>query len=411
MTVTMTNSTVLSLTEIKDFIISSHSLQFEPLSVAERNDWIQQVLMRHKYLKCSKKDKTLIRKYIAKMTGLSKAQITRLIDEYKTRGTLKTKKHKRNSFENIYTKADIELLAKIDNLNERLSGAATKTIFKDEFNIFNNEKYVRLKDISVSHLYRLRGTPRYRENVKIFSKTKATKVNIGERRRPEPNGKPGYLCVDTVHQGDKDKEKGVYHINITDMATQFEFIGAVEAISERYMEKILKELLSQFPFKIIEFHSDNGSEYINKIVAKLLNNLLIKLTKSRPRHSNDNALAETKNGAIIRKHMGYMHIPKDKANLVNEFYNKYFNTYINYHRPSAFPKIKTDKKGKERKYYPHDNYMTPYQKFKSLDNAEQYLKEGITFAELDKIACAMSHSEYAELMQKEKAELFKNIFS
>ena len=108
--------------------------------------------------------------------------------------------------------------------------------------------------------------------------------------------------------------------------------------------------------------------------------------------------------------MGYAHIPRNKANLVNKFYNSYFNTYINYHRPSAFPKVKIDKKGKEIKYYPHDNYMTPYQKLKSLNNAKQYLKEGITFAELDKIAFGMSHTEYAQLMQKEKANLFKNIF-
>lgn len=49
------------------------------------------------------------------------------------------------------------------------------------------------------------------------------------------------------------------------------------------MKKVLTELLAQFPFEIIEFHADNGSEYINKVVVKLLNKLVIKLTKSRPR--------------------------------------------------------------------------------------------------------------------------------
>jgi len=137
-------------------------------------------------------------------------------------------------------------------------------------------------------------------------------------------------------------------------------------------------------------------------VAKLLNKLLIQLTKSRPRHSNDNGLVESKNGWVIRKHMGYIHIPRGKANIVNKFYQDWFNDYLNYHRPCAFPKIKTDKKGKEKRSYPHDMYMTPYAKLKSLENAEQYLKSDITFEILGEIAYAMSHTDYAIQMQEAK---------
>ena len=70
-------------------------------------------------------------------------------------------------------------------------------------------------------------------------------------------------------------------------------------------------MMEQFPFPILGFHSDNGSEFINHTVAKLLNKLLIEQTKSRPRHSNDNGLVERKNGAVIRKHMGFDHIRPD----------------------------------------------------------------------------------------------------
>ena len=140
-------------------------------------------------------------------------------------------------------------------------------------------------------------------------------------------------------------------------------------------------------------------------------NNLIKLTKTRPRHSNDNALVETKNGAIIRKHMGYIHIPKNKANLINEFYDNYFNTYINYHRPSAFPEIIVDKKGKERRVYPQKNYMTPYQKLKLLVKNNDVLKDGVNIEDLDKIAHVMSHTKYAELMQEQKQQLFNKIRS
>jgi transposase InsO family protein len=314
-------------------------------------------------------------------------------------------------FLKTYTKADIELLAKVDNAHERLSGPATAEIMRDEFNLLGNAEFERLKNISIAHLYRLRVTPRYRENTKTFSKTKPTQVNIGERRKPEPNGKPGYLCVDSVHQGDKDGSKGIYHINITDTVTQFEFVGAVEAISEKFMKKILVELIAQFTITIIEIHSDNGSEYINRIIAELLNKLLIKQTKSRLRHSNDNGLAETKNGAVIRKYIGYVCIAKKYADSINTFYQNVFNEYLNYHRPCGFPETKINAKGKEIKIYPKENYMIPYDKFKSLPSAEKYLKPGITFIDLDKIAYAKTDIEYAKYIQEEKFKMLKIVSS
>lgn len=410
MTITMNNSKNLSLSQIIEFLKSSELIVFKSESRDDRNEWIQSAIMHHRYLKCSKKHRIILRQYMMKMTGLSKAQMTRLVAEYKKRGTLKPKEYKRRSFEKIYTKTDIELLVSVDNAHKRLSGPATSKILRDEFGLFGRKEFENLKNISIAQLYRLRGTPRYRERSLVYSKTNPTKVPIGERRKPEPNGKPGYLCVDTVHQGDKDGEKGIYHINMTDMVLQFEFVGAVEAISENFMKKVLSELLEKFPFTIVEFHTDNGSEYINRIVVELLNKLLIKLTKSRPRHSNDNGLAETKNGAVIRKHMGYVHIPQKNADIVNEFYDKHFNDYLNYHRPCGFPKTIINKKGKERKIYPLAGYQIPYERLKSLPGAENYLKSGITFEELDKTAYAMSHTEYAEKMQKEKQIMFKKLF-
>lgn len=406
----MNNSKNLSFSQIKEFLKSSDLIVFKSESRKDRNEWIQSIIMHHQYLKCSKKHRIVLRQYMMKMSGLSKAQMTRLVAEYKKNGTLKPKEYKRCSFEKIYTKADVELLVSVDNAHKRLSGPATIKILRDEFDLFGKTKFENLKNISIAQLYRLRDTPRYRERSLVYSKTNPTKVPIGERRKPEPNGKPGYLCVDTVHQGDKDGKKGIYHINMTDMVLQFEFVGAVEAISENFMKKVLSEFLEKFPFTIIEFHTDNGSEYINRIVVELLNKLLIKLTKTRPRHSNDNGLAETKNGAVIRKHMGYVHIPQENADIVNEFYSKHFNDYLNYHRPCGFPKTIIDKKGKEKKIYPLAGYQTPYERLKSLPGAENYLKNGITFKELDKTAYAMSHTEYAEKMQKEKQIMFKKIF-
>lgn len=110
--------------------------------------------------------------------------------------------------------------------------------------------------------------------------------------------------MDTVHQGDLEAVKGVYHINAVDEVTQWQVMGAATQIGEQWLIPVLEVILAQFPFRIRSFHSDNESEFINHTVARLLNKLLAEQTKSRPRDPNDNGLVESKNGAIIRKHMG-----------------------------------------------------------------------------------------------------------
>jgi len=168
-------------------------------------------------------------------------------------------------------------------------------------------------------------------------------------------------------------------------------------------------MLNYFPFKILGFHSDNGSEYINRQVARLLQKLLIEFTKSRPRHSNDNALAESKNGSVVRKILGYHHIPQKYAKLVNEFNQTYLNPHINYHRPCFFPLTIINEKGKKQKTYPYELMMTPYEKLKSLHNAEKYLKDGLSFEIMDRIAYAMTDNQSANLLKQGRKQLFKTI--
>src|SRR6202030_352450 len=107
--------------------------------------------------------------------------------------------------------------------------------------------------------------------------------------------------------------------------TQWQVVGATERISEAWLKPVLEAILEQFPFRILGFHSDNGSEFINHTVAAMLNKLLIEQTKSRPRHSNDNGLVESKNGAVIRKLMGYGHIAAEHAEAIGRFYQEELN--------------------------------------------------------------------------------------
>jgi hypothetical protein len=338
------------------------------------------------------------------MTGFSDSQMTRLIADKLKYGKIGLRIGSRSCFPRTYTPADIELLAETDNLHERLSGPATKKLFQRAYEVYGDARFVRLEGISVAHLYNLRGSKPYKLRSLIISKTRPVKVNIGIRRKPQPRGQPGYLRVDTVHQGDRDKEKGVYHINIIDEVTQWEIIGAVEGISEQFLLPLLKILLALFPFEILGFHSDNGSEYINDRVAILLNKLLIEQTKSRSRRTNDNALVEGKNGSIIRKQMGYAHIPCRYAEQVNAFYLDYLNEYLNFHRPCGFATTTVDKRGKEKKVY--KTWQTPYERLKSLKKWKKCLKPGVTTESLQAIAMSRSDYDYARIMREARNKLF-----
>lgn len=408
MTITMNDSRIISIAQIKAFLKVDSAIKFKTVSKREKYEWINEVLVRFRYFSLRKKDKGIVRGYIVKMAGLSGSQVSRITAIKRKFGKIFLNSSARHCFSVKYTAPDIALLIKTDDAHEKLSGQATKKILEREYEIFNKVEYRNVSQISPSHIYNLRATRQYQSHSLTITKTQSRQIPIGERKKPEPCGSPGFLRVDSVHQGDYGKQKGVYHINITDEVVQWEVVGAVEKISEYFLESLLADLIESFPFKIINFHSDNGSEFINRVVADLLNKLLIQQTKSRARHCNDNGLAECKNGAVIRKHMGYVHIPQRFAPAINLFYKQYFNIYLNYHRPCGFATIIKDKRGKEKKVYRQEDYQTPYDKLKSLENAEQYLKDGLSFKHLDRIAYQMSDNDFAQEMQKAKEQLFKD---
>ncbi len=406
----MNDTKVIGLKQVKQFLVGTESVDFKPQSVSACYEWIARTLKRFNYYRLRKQDKSMVRNYILKVTGYSRQQLTRLIEQYRKTHWIGGRRKPRNSFSKRYTKEDILRLAQTDEYHQTLSGPATKKLFERAYYLFGDNTYERLATISVAHIYNLRKSHLYVEKRWHYKKTQRTMVAIGERRKPFSDGQPGYLRIDTVHQGDLDKEKGVYHINAVDEVTQMEVICAVEKISENYLIPVLEKLIEEFPFEIKGIHADNGGEYINYTVARLLQKLLIELTKSRSRHSNDNALVESKNGSIIRKHLGYMHIPQKWAPVINTFYKVYLNPYVNYHRPCFFAEIKIDSKGKQKKIYPYKSIMTPYDKLKSLPDANKYLKPGITFEKLDALATELTDLEAARKMNEARTKLFRTIF-
>lgn len=404
----MENLETLSPDRMTEFLSGSAGIDFTGQSRGQRYAWVQSALAEQQYFSLSKNQRGAVRTFLAKVTGLSLPQITRLIRAYRRHGQIRVHTGARRRFPVKYTCEDLELLIEVDRAHQRLSGPATRRILEREWQVFGRKQYARLAEISVAHLYNLRHSAGYRQRAAEFTQTNPSPIAIGERRRPDPDGRPGYLRVDTVHQGDWEGEKGVYHINSVDAVTQWEILGCTPRISEQHLLPVLEAMLHQFPFRILGFHADNGSEFVNHLVARLLNKLLVEeFTRSRPNRSSDNALVEGKNGAIVRKHMGYGHIASEHADRIHRFYTAHLNPYLNYHRPCGFAEVKLDERGRRRRRYHRQDYQTPYEKLRSLPQAHRYLKDGIRWELLDGFAYALSDTDAARRMMRAKTELLR----
>jgi len=402
MTFRMENLERLSMAEMEEFVTSNRSVKFDARGTKTSYGLIEKVLRFHRYLRLPKRDRGTIRSFLEKATGLSRAQLTRLIGRWSQLREVKRKRAQRPSFRTRYKKEDITLLAEVDAAHDTLSGPAVRHLLQRGLEVYGDGAYERLAGISVAHIYNLRLSPGYRKLRVNLEKTKGRKVSIAERRKPEPKGRPGYLRVDTVHQGNQDGQFGVYHINAVDTVTQWEVVGCVQTICERDVEPMLEAMLHQFPFVIRGFHCDNGSEYINYTVKKTLKKHQVEFTKSRAYRTTDNALVEGKNGAVVRKHIGYGPIGAEQAEAVQKFYTAHLNPYLNFHRPCGFATIEIGAKGKRKRIYRLEDYRTPYEKLTTLSNWKQYLKPGVSAEFLQTQAQKCSDTEAAKAMQNAK---------
>jgi hypothetical protein len=200
----------------------------------------------------------------------------------------------------------------------------------------------------------------------------------------------------------------VYHINAVDTVTQWQVVGCASKISEAFLMPVLEAILHQFPFMILGLHADNGSEFINYRVAELLEKMLTEFTKSRANRSQDNALVEGKNGAVIRKHIGYGYIGGEHAERLQKFYTAHFNPYLNFHRPCGFATVSLDARGKRKREYKAKDYRTPYEKLQAMPEAAKHLKKNISLADLEQRAMQMSDTECARKMTTTKAKLLRD---
>jgi transposase InsO family protein len=414
MVIDMNEAQVRTLAQVRQVVAGTQALEFRRAEDDEgRYGWIEQVLRRFEYRQLGRADKGSVLAYLQHLSGYSRAQLTRLVSRWAGgKPLVKNYRRPEHAFARRYTAADVALLADVDRAMGTLSGPATACVLRRQRDVFKDARFERLGDISVGHLYNLRNSAPYRAQRVVLTKTRPTRrVDIGVRKAPAPEGRPGFIRIDSVHQGDFDGIKGLYHINAVDCVTQWQVVATVQTISEAHLLPVIEQMLEQFPFEILGFHADNGSEYVNHRVAKMLDKLKAEFTRSRPRHSNDNGLAETKNGAVVRKEFGYTHIPQRHATRFNTYCTEYLNPFLNFHRPCLFSTDKADPKkpGRIRRIYRPQDAMTPLDKLASLPDVHAWLREGITLEHLRELATALTDMQAAEELNEARAALFKRV--
>ena len=414
MVIDMNEAQVRTLAQVRQVLEGTEALEFRRAEDdAGRYGWIEAVLRRFEYRQLPRGDRAPVLAYLQRLSGYSRAQLTRLVSRWVSGQPLvKQYRAPEHAFARRYTGADVALLVEVDQAMNTLSGPATACVLRRQRDVFGDTRFERLGGVSVGHLYNLRNSAGYRAQRVVLTKTRPTKaITIGVRKAPAPDGRAGFIRIDSVHQGDLDGTKGLYHINAVDCVTQWQVVATVQTISEAHLLPVIKQMLEQFPFEILGFHADNGSEYVNHRVAAMLEKLRVEFTRSRPRRSNDNGLAETKNGAVVRKIFGYQHIPQRHATRFNTFCVEYLNPFLNFHRPCLFATDVADAKkpGRIKRVYRPKDAMTPLDKLASLPDAAKYLREGIALDELYKLARALTDVQAAEELNGARAALFRRV--
>ena len=176
---------------------------------------------------------------------------------------------------------------------------------------------------------------------------------------------PGHLYADTVaHCGDSTRGSFVWTLTVTDDLTLWTNNRAIWNKGQEATGGAFLYLLREMPFRIQSINTDNGSEFINYHLQKLLKDKYkrCKLTRSRPYKKNDNARAEERNRHKVRELIGYERIEEPECvYLLNQVY-RYHNLLTNFFVASTrlISKEKNPATGRTQKKY--DKARTPYER-------------------------------------------------
>ncbi|WP_342316373.1 transposase family protein [Lysobacter sp. FW306-1B-D06B] len=415
MIINLDESRIRTIDGVRAVLDGTRSFDFTPAACRfERYEWITAVLVRLDYRGLKRVDRGRVRRYLQHLSGFSRAQITRAVQRWLTFKPLcRPLCRPANAFARRYTAADLDALAEVEREYGRLSGPATVVVLRRMYQLYGDERFVRLQHLSASHLYNLRRSVAYQARHTMRAKTRPDRkaAAIAARRAPAPDNRPGFIRIDSVHQGDFRGRWSVYHINAVDCVTQWQVVATVPSLKREHMLPTMRAMLAQFPFEIRGFHSDGGSEYVNYEVAQMLDDARIDFTRSRPRRCNDNALVEAKNGVVVRRQFGYSYIPAERAEQFNAFCEDHLNPFLNLHRPCLFGTEVPDtrKPGRLRRVHRSEDVQTPLQKLASLSNANRFMRPGITVETLQQQAMQMTDLDAARGVRAAREAMMQEV--
>ena len=185
--------------QVRAFLDGSEPVDFNPVSRDEAYAFVSRTLTRFDYARLGKPDRGLVKRFLGNATGLSRAQLTRLVRQFAKTGQVVDRRGgaPRRPFERRYTAADIRLLAEVDATLGQMAGPATREVMRREFEVYGDGRFARLAHISIGHLYNLRKSTTYLRKRTVLDRTRPTRVAIGARRparlrsrRHRPPGRP-----------------------------------------------------------------------------------------------------------------------------------------------------------------------------------------------------------------------------
>ena len=356
---------------------------------------VEQTLRRLDYCSLRKTEKGVVRRFLARGTGLSRAQIDRLLHQYRATGQLRDHRGApRRPFPRRYTDTDIELLAAVDVLHATPAVPVALKLHARAYHLFGDLRFERLAGISGGHLYNLRRSPVYRSYraAKITpTRPVLTAVTRGHWK-PQPFEQPGHLRVVSLRP--KVGLEGLHCLAFVDEVTQFRFVSTVDRLDKGGLRQALGGLPRAFPFTVRGFHAGVKPDPVASHIVDLLQPWCEDRIGRSPTRGAD-AQAADRNSPAAR---------------LNAFTRRLLSPFLNYHWLYLFP-TEPARNADRAAAQPAGaiDIMTPYERLKSLRRADHYLSPGISFAQLDAVALAMTDHQAARMLTNACLRLFGSI--
>lgn len=284
----------------------------DAMTVSERRKYIHKIWGR--YRDSTKQEKSQLLDEAVKVTGLHRKSVLRILN-----GRLSRKPRAKNrgkTYGPIVADAVRKIAKSLDyacaeRLKPNLVWMAELLQNHGELRL-NDDLKQKLTTISVSTIKRLVKSPEHRLDKIAFRKATSKpnsrlKAKIPIKRIPWDTCMPGHFEIDTVHHcGDNVQGIYVHTLQLLDVASGWSEIVPVYGNSFAAMKDGFDYLLARLPFPVLEFHPDNGSEFINQLLLKYWKDLApnLDITRSKPYRKNDNRFVEENNNSLIRAYVG-----------------------------------------------------------------------------------------------------------